>query len=243
MRLLIELESRIKTKIIFPFYLQIQGLMYNLLRNTEFGDIHNKKSYKFFCFSNIFSEKSCSSEFFTKSQVYNLIISSPDKNFLKALCQKFIEKEEITIEQAKFNLKEVKFLNLRFSKNFKIISISPIIIRIPKEKYKDYGISPEPTYPYLFWRPRYPFQAFIKQLEDNIFKKYKEFYHRDIKEFPIFQKFFFKKSVSIPLKIHNRKVNFIGSLWEFHFDFLDKKTKKILEFALDCGFVKITQKN
>ena len=189
-----------------------------------------------FCFSNIFPGRSSHSEFFEKSQSYNLVISSPDKDFLKVLAQNFIKKEEIKIGQAEFALREIKFFNLNIGKNIEFTSTSPIIIRIPKEKYDEYKISPKNSYSFLFWRPQYPLEVFIKQLEANIFKKYKEFFRKDIEEFPIFQKFIFKKSVSIPLKIHNREVNYIGSIWEFHFDFLDKKIKEILEFAIDCGF-------
>lgn len=236
MRLLIKLKSNTRTKVIFPYYIQVQGLIYGLLKNTKFEELHSKGSYKFFCFSNIFPEKSSHSGFFEKNQIYNLIVSSPNKDFLKILAQKFIEREEVKISQNIFDLREVKFFNPSLKENLKIVSVSPIIIRIPKEKYQEYGISLKTPYPSLFWRPKYPFEAFIKQLEDNIFKKYKGYYQEDIKEFPIFQKFFFKKSVSLPIKIHGKKVNFIGSLWEFHFDFLAQKTRNILEFGLDCGF-------
>ncbi len=237
MRILIKLKPKIETKFFFPYYFQIQGLIYNLIKNTKFKEIHNKKVYKFFCFSNIFPEKKSHSDTFRKNQFYNLIVSSPNKNFLKVLTQNFIKREEIKIDKVIFTLKEVRFFNSNINKkNLKIISTSPIIVRIPKKRYQEYRISSKTSYPSLYWRPEYPLEAFIRQLEANIFKKYKEYYQKEIEEFPIFQKFLFKKSVSIPLELHHQKVNFIGSLWEFHFDFLDEKTKEILEFAIDCGF-------
>ena len=239
MRILIKLTPKIETKFFFPYYLQIQGLIYNLIKDTKFSKIHSQKLYKFFCFSNIFPEKNSHSDIFRKTQFYNLIISSPNKDFLKVLAQSFIKREEIKIDKAIFTLKGVKFFDLpikKRKKNLKIISVSPIIIRIPKKRYQEYKISSKTSYPSLYWRPEYPLEAFIRQLEANIFKKYKEYYQKEIEEFPIFQKFLFKKSVSIPLELHHQKVNFIGSLWEFYFDFLDEKTKEILEFAIDCGF-------
>jgi len=238
MRLLVKLKPKIKIGPFFSYYLQIQGLIYNFLKDTEFKKIHDSKLYKFFCFSNIFPEKNSHSDN-SKKSFYNLIISSPNKGFLKVLAQNFIKREEIKIGETIFTLKEIKFFNLpikKRKKSLKIISTSPIIIRIPKKRYQEYGISSKTSYPSLYWRSEYPLEAFIRQLEANIFKKYKEYYQKEIEEFPIFQKFLFKKSVSIPLELHHQKVNFIGSLWEFHFDFLDEKTKEILEFAIDCGF-------
>ena len=238
MRVLIKLKPKIETNFFFPYYLQVQGLIYHLIKNTKFSKIHSQKLYKFFCFSNIFPEKNSQSKIFRKNDLYNLIISSPNKDFLKTLAQNLIEKEEIKIEKAIFILKEIKFfdLSIKKRKKLKIVSVSPIIIRIPKKRYQEYKISSKISYPSLYWRPEYPLEAFLRQLEANIFKKYKEYHQKEIEEFPIFQKLIFKKSVSIPLNLHRQKVNFIGSLWEFHFDFLDEKTKEILEFAIDCGF-------
>ena len=99
---------------------------------------------------------------------------------------------------------------------------------------KKYGIKTK--YSSIYWRPKYPFEIFLKQLEANIFKKYKQFYQKEFEEFPIFQRIIFKRSVSLPLKLHGKRVIFIGSLWEFYFDYLEEKVKDILRFAIDCGF-------
>jgi len=224
MRILIKLKSH-QGIAIFPYFSYIQGLIYSLLKKSKLANLHKKSSYKFFCFSNLFPET---------GKLRNLIISSPNENFLTFIAKKLIEKRKIKIGKENFELKEIKFLTPKLNKNLKIVSVSPIILRIPKRKYSDYNISSK--FPFLYWRPQYPFEVFVRQLESNIFKKYKSFYQKDIEEFTIFQKFIFKKSVSIPLKIHSKKVIYIGSLWEFHFDFLDEKTKEILEFAIDCGF-------
>jgi len=75
MRILIKLEPIAQYQNIFPYYIQIQGLIYNLLKGSKFQDIHNNYSYKFFCFSNIFF----------KDRLANLIISSPNRDFLKII--------------------------------------------------------------------------------------------------------------------------------------------------------------
>ena len=235
MRLLIRLYHKRKIDNLFPHYLQIQGLIYSLLRNSKYKNLHGKKFYKFFCFSNIFLENKSSSKFSQQNQIYNLIVSSPNEDFLKTIAQEFLKKEKVKIKKFEFVVKGLNFFDVTFTDNCKIVSSTPIIIRIPKEKCQEYGI--KSLYSYLFWRPQHPLELFIKQLEANIYKKYKAYYSLSkIKEIPIFQQFLFKKSVSIPLNIHGKKVNFIGSLWEFHFNYLDPRLKKILQFAIDAGF-------
>ncbi len=231
MRLFIKIKSLKNSFYDIQYFLKIQSVVYSILKDTSLNNLHNKNSYKFFCFSNIFPVEN-----FKKDKNYQFIVSSPDQNFINILKKQLEVKKEINIGKNKFLIEKVLGIKPRIVFPLKLITDTPIIVRIPKEKYQEYGIHSSKNYPYLFWRPEYPFQAFIKQIEDNIFKKYRKFYQKETEEFPIFQKFLFKKSVSIPLKIHGQKVNFVGSLWEFHFDFLDQKTKEILELAIDCGF-------
>ncbi|MCX8163707.1 MAG: CRISPR-associated endoribonuclease Cas6, partial [Candidatus Micrarchaeota archaeon] len=111
----------------------------------------------------------------------------------------------------------------------------PIVIRIPRNNYFLYNLKDKKRVEY--WKPNYPISCFLKQLEENIFKKYKLFYNTELEEFPIFEKLKLIKTVATKLPINNNKdVLVIGSIWEFEFENLSKEKKEILEFALDCGF-------
>ncbi|MFZ8830420.1 MAG: CRISPR-associated endoribonuclease Cas6 [Candidatus Aenigmatarchaeota archaeon] len=52
----------------------------------------------------------------------------------------------------------------------------------------------------------------------------------------IFEIFKFRKEVAIPLIINVKEQIVIGSTWSFHFTYLTKEQKEILEFGIDCGF-------
>jgi CRISPR-associated endoribonuclease Cas6 len=215
------------------YYFKIQGLLYSLLKNSQFFKLHDKSSYKFFCFSNIFPLEN-----FIKNKSYKFIISSPSVEFIELLNRKLKEMGQITVGKCVFCVENFQLLRPKLKFPLTIQTVTPIIIRIPKKNYGHYGIKSPKPYPYLYWRPNYSFEAFIGQLEANIFKKYREYFPTEniAEEFPIFQRFLFKKSVAIPLEIHNQRAQFIGSLWNFYFDQLSSQTAKILEFSLDCGF-------
>lgn len=236
MRILLRLEATKDFEYDLKYYHKLQGFVYGLLKDTEYKILHDKRGYKFFCFSNIFPV----SENIKAGEEKNLIISSPSKIFVNFLGEKikkiYEEKIDINIGEMSFKIKRISMFETKLKrKNVRIVSATPIIIRIPERNYDKYGII-ERKKRYVYWRPEYSFEAFIKQLEENLFKKYKEFYNEEIEEFPIFEQFKFKKSLVSHVIINGKEIKMIGSIWEFGFSYLDDKKKKLLEFGIDCGF-------
>lgn len=122
-------------------------------------------------------------------------------------------------------------LNYNLSFPIKIITASPIIIRIPLKRFSEYSEKSNP-YNMIYWRDSYPLDLFIEFLELNLKKKYYEFSNYKIKD-RIFEQFTFKKQVSTRILIGNRFIPIIGSLWEFCF--FKHISQDFQLFALDCG--------
>ena len=218
---------------------KLQGFFYSLFKSTPYEVLHNKPLYKHFCFSNLFPKGDL--EIGTEKM---LIFSSPDKHLVRTVLEKLMEKATsktpINIGEMRFTIKEVKLLSSRLnSPHISLITATPIIIRIPEKNYEKYKIPNEYRKKrYIYWRPQYDFSPFIKQLEENIFKKYKEFYKKEIEEFPLFEAFKFNGMANPRIVIKGREYPLVGSYWEFHFSGLnhDRERRKILEFAMDEGF-------
>ncbi len=235
LRLLIRLGVSKDQRYKYEYHYATQGFIYNLLKDTEFEYIHEKKYYKFFCFSNIFP---ISTEM-KKGDTKYLLISSPNVKFIKEIASKLKDIKHsssiIEIADMKFIVTGYKVFSNRFRReNLRLITATPIIVRIPRYKYEIYGI--DTKYDYLYWRKEYPLELFIKQLEDNLYKKYKMFYAKDIDEKSIINKLCLLKQVSVKLKVHKEEHIVIGTLWEFWFDYVDNDMIKLLRFSLDCGF-------
>jgi len=220
------------------YYHKLHGFIYSLLKGTPYEVLHDKPGFKFFCFSNPFPIKD-----FNPTLKTTILISSPDKVFLKFISDKLREKmdknEAVHIGEMEFFVEEIKAFSIKLKNNARLISATPIIIRIPERNYDKYNIPHEKRKKrYVYWRPEYDFSAFLKQLEENIFKKYKEFYKTGVEEFPVFEQFKFRKPVALRPVIKGKEQLVVGSLWEFYFSGLkyDRRKKKLLEFAIDCGF-------
>ena len=71
------------------YYHKAQGFVYNLLKDTVFDPLHDKKGCKYFCFSNFYS-KECPSKklVFDAGNSANWIISSPLKAFVEVVKEK-----------------------------------------------------------------------------------------------------------------------------------------------------------
>ena len=235
MRLLLKLRTLKDQTYDLKYHHKLQGFIYDLLNGTPYAKLHDRKGYKFFCFSNIFPLENMRT-----GDIRNLIISSPDAGLIEVLNRRLAEAVEeekpANIGEMSFKLEEVRLLKPKLWRSCKLITGTPIVVRIPKENYGKYGIKPPKDYDYVYWRKQYPFKAFIKQLEENLFKKYGEFCRRSLKEFPLFERFMYKKQVCNHVVLGEKEIMILGSVWEFSFNHLNEEQSKILQFGLDCGF-------
>lgn len=173
-----------------------------------------------------------------RGDIRTLIVSSPDKDFIHGLYGKLSEishsPHPVNIGEMQFEIQSINFLKTFINNNTALITGTPIVMRIPKEKYADYGIKSQR--PYEFWRPEHDFNAFVRQLSDNLIKKYNQYNKKDIKQKDLFEMFKFKKSVCVHRIEEGIEQKTIGSLWEFKFNHLDDEQRKILQLGLDSGF-------
>ena len=131
------------------YYSKFQGFIYKQLVDTPYRFLHEKKRYKFFCFSNIFplkiNKKTQKVEDFKEDQTKFWLVSSPDKAFVYILLKKLEELKKqnkvINLGEMSFYLDGIKVIKRRIkSKGVKIKAETPIILRISKRwKHKCKG--------------------------------------------------------------------------------------------------------
>jgi len=234
-RLLIELESSKDCAYDLKYHHKLQGFIYSLLRGTPYEGLHGKRGYKFFCFSNIFPPKDA-----RRGERRRLFISSPDESMINIFEERIRQLQKngglVNVGEMSFKVRGVRMLRSNLPNSCTLITGTPIVVRIPKEKYGFYGIQPPKDYPYVYWRKRYPFDAFIKQLEDNIIKKYNMFYGTSLELMPIFEQFIFQKQICNHVIIGGKEIIVFGSLWKFIFNHLYEEQQNILQFGLNTGF-------
>jgi len=172
-----------------------------------------------------------------------LMISSPDNDFIGAIQERLLAHQGLPVRLGKMTFKvervEHRTVMLPSSTLHEIVLTSgtPIVVRIPPYRWKEYGIQPRKGYRFVYWRSEYTPTAFIRQLEDNMAKKYSEYFSAEEQPgLPLFEKLKFRKQVAVPLRMRGEESTVIGTLWNFHFGQTDEMRQRILQFALDAGF-------
>ncbi len=232
MRLLVTMRAEKSFCYDANYFNKLQGFVYNVMRNSPHSGLHDKKGSKFFCFSNIFPGGKNS--LIEEGSLRSFILSSPDRNFVSAMKESLDDKKEACIGEMLFSINSVKELNIVIKENCVVKTSTPIIIRIPQYMYEEYGISSQRSYE--FWKPEHDFNAFLKQMSENIIKKYNEYYKEHIEEQPLFQQFVYDGSYPVHPIINHKEQTFVGSYWKFIFSCLTKEQLLLLNFAIDCGF-------
>jgi len=219
------------------YHHNLQGFIYRLIKFSGYDGLHDRRGCKFFSFSNLIPP----SRTVQPGSLKNLVIASPDSDFVRAVQSeaKKVEGTVIKIGAMNFRLLDSRLLDARLPEDFeecRLIAGTPIVVRIPRYRLPEYGIKPARDYEYVYWRKDYTPTAFVKQLEENLIKKYKEYCDMEAgTTMPLFEKLRFKKQVAIPLEMKGQEATIIGTLWDFHFNPLNGLKRDILQFGLDAG--------
>jgi CRISPR-associated endoribonuclease Cas6 len=172
--------------------------------------------------------------------VRRFLVSSPDESLIKVFLEQMDKLqssgERVNVGEMSFGVEGVSVLKPRVERSCVLAAGTPIVVRIPRANYARYGIEPPKDYEYVYWRKQYPFDAFVRQLEDNLFKKYNMFHNTRLEAFPIFEQFTFQKQVCNHLVIDGREVKIFGSIWRSPTSGLSEERWGILQFGLDSGF-------
>lgn len=237
MRLLVSLKAANAQSYERLYHHKLQGWIYELLRVSGFGTVHDKEGYKFICFSNLFPIRDMPA-----GARANLLIASPNKAMIASLegTLRAIAASEtrIHIGEMSFDLLDLTRLDTQLEgRTLRVMTATPVIIRIPERNYDRYGIpESERKRRYVYWRPKYPFDAFLKQLSENLIKKYNEFHGTDIDTPDLFEQFVFRRPTATKVVIDGREYVLVGSMWEFIWSSLTGQQRTLLTFGLDAGF-------
>ena len=215
----------------------LQSLVYSLIDSAGFRHIHDLPigEPRFFNFSQLFK---------TRKGHLNLIITSPNDNLIINIDEILQKYTKLKLNGHLLNVTNTKVIQKESNlTNIKIKTETPIIVRIPKENFRNYQLVLEKDYPYFYWRPlknvNIPLDPFVKQLESRIYKLYKIYYENfNIPEKSIFETFNYIKSIDFPYNKNGNKIHRIGTLWEFKpYACIDGK---LINFILDTGLGELT---
>ena len=213
------------------FHLGTQGYLYNKLKESNFYNIHDKKSYKPFCFSGIFPVFNQRIE---EEYNYSLIISSPKKELIDFFMLNIITGEKVNFGEYFFEIIDLK-VEKDILKNFDMLETTNMVsITKKNEKGRPYSIN--------FSKNE---KEFLDYLRKNCIKKYNYYNNEDLPlDYDIFGKSIIKLkenskeiiSIKMPESQKEKGFTIMGCPIEIKLSHLTKIQRDILNCVYDAGF-------
>lgn len=199
----------------------IQGFIYNLLQNTEYGEKHDEPRFKFFTFSDVFIDSKGRPSF---------IISSPHSGFIRAIHESLRERKRVYIGKIEAEVAGVKRIRLPLRRSFQ--TGSPVVLYRNQEEDE-----------YFKLHEHRDLMFFLNRLRENAEKKYNAFYNDDfILEGPIFDRLIPKVrkngKLDVYVKVVKNGIPFavIGSNWELlEKERIKPEERRFYRFIMDAG--------
>lgn len=237
LRLLIDLRAVGAFPYDLAYHRGLQGFIYRLLKQAGYAGLHDRAGPKFFTFSNIIPP----SRWVPADSRRKLIVASPDEPLIRAMHGEVRTFGGVHVETSRmtFRVEGSRLLDARLPDGYGEIVLTagtPIVIRIPRYRLEEYGIVAPANYDYVYWRKEHTPTPFIKQLEENLLKKYREYTGKEVDEDPFVGKLGFKKQVAVPLRTDGKETTIIGTLWDFYLQPLNGQKRDLVQFGLDAGF-------
>jgi len=146
----------------------LSAIIYDLIDDTTFAsNLHSSKSFKYFCFSNIYINKMkrVDGGFISQNGRMNFIISSPYDKLITEIVNGIIKKSKITFLGQQLDIVKCEILKEpNFTSPMEFKTLSPIIVTTLKEidgTLKEWDLPPG--------------NAFFNGIANNLIKKYLKF--------------------------------------------------------------------
>ncbi|AXH10457.1 CRISPR-associated endoribonuclease Cas6 [Malaciobacter halophilus] len=199
---------------------------FSMLKNDKLKDFHQQKGYKYYSFGGFYPlEKD---KLYKKGRVYKFTLRSLDERFIDSL-------STLLKENINNHFLQIVETNKKIVKQFfitELYSVTPVIVSLPRQKGEKQ----------MFWSIKDDIFILQKQLQNNLLKKYKSFYEKDLEPTQNFIQLFEIKnqkpqSIYFTKKINDKKeqkVRLFGNKFKIIVN-EDEISQKLAFTALACG--------
>lgn len=227
MRVLLKLDS-LKDQAYNPSYhVDLQGAVYRKLEEAGLEDVHDNRPFKYFSFSNVFPPKDAN-----KGDSRTFILASSSRKVVEKFGEQ-AEGDRLEFGEQQFSVKDVSRISVDPGEKGKMITGTPIVVRMDKDKAAEYGI--EGDHQQIYWKQEHNSQAFIDRIEENLAHKYESYYNREAPERPYFTGYKPRKEVAVPLKYAEGTTTVVGTTWELEYECPNREMYRLIQMAYDSG--------
>lgn len=229
MRCLIQLSALKDQAYRVDYHVKLQGVIYRILERAGRDDIHDNEPFKFLTFSNIFPPRDMN-----EGDDRTLIIASPNEPLIDDIATAVAEMGRIEPGNQQYTVDHITTFQVDPGEQGRMITGTPIVVRIPADQCADYGIDPS-DYDDVYWRLEHNSEAFIDSIENNLAHKYEEYYGRNPPDRPYFTSYSPRKQVSIPRHYEDERAPTIATTWVLGYECSTREMHRLIRMAYSAG--------
>lgn len=230
MRCLIKLEAAQDQAYTPAYHVKLQGVLYKILNKAGYEFIHRERPFKFVTFSNIFPPSDM-----VEGDERTWIVASPNEELIGAFSDAIRQLGVLEVGDQRYYVRHTTEFELTPDEKGYAETGTPIVVRIPAGRCKEYGIENEEDYDDVYWRLEHPRDAFVEEVERNLAAKYRTYYDEEPPERPYFTNFDPRKEVAVPLHYDDERVQVIGTTWELGYECRTRPMYRIIKMAYSAG--------
>jgi CRISPR-associated endoribonuclease Cas6 len=210
------------------YHAKLQGALYSILDEAGYGFIHRERPFKFVTFSNIFPP-----EDMEEGDSRTWLVAGPHDDLIKDVADVLRGRHDLRVGDRRYYIDGVTTFDISPDREGRMETATPIIVRIPDWRCREYGIDPE--YDDVYWVHDHPTEAFKTEIERNLASKYEEYYDEEPPDRPYFTDYVPRRDVALPVHYEDRRVQVIGTTWEFGYETSTREMYRLVKLAFDAG--------
>jgi len=212
------------------YHVKLQGVLYDVLDEAGYEFVHRERPFKFVTFSNVFPPIDM-----TDGDERTWLVASPNEALIEAVSDVLRRREHIHVGDRRYRVNETTTFGLTPAESGRMETGTPIVVRIPAGRCKEYGIDNEEDYDDVYWRTGHPHHPFVEEVGRNLADKYREYHDEEPPERPYFEDLEPRKTVAVPLHYDDRTVQVVGTTWELGYECKTRRMYRLIEMAFDAG--------
>lgn len=240
MRLLVRLRADRDAAYNSEYHHKLRGVIWNALSDTDYASLHGNRENVSFSYSNPFPVKPISA-----GDERHVIIASPHDGLIETLYEKFDEGTPFNIGEMPFTVTDRTPLDVDVGEpgdSGILRTDTGVYVRLPEERWDDYGIDPEPNAEEIGWTPSHSLGLFLKRIRENLAWKH-DTVHADYlnnvnAETELFHDVNHQKTYSVDIPVGSEPsydYTFVVSKWDFKYTVRNDDHRRWLNLLLDSG--------
>lgn len=240
MRVLFRLKAEADAVYDSSYHHKLRGVFWSKLQDTPYTSLHGDSESVTFAYSNPFPVYPI-----TSGDERNVLLASPHTGLVEAIADSFEPGDEFNIGEMEFSVQDISTLAVDVGEpgsSGVLRTDTGVYVRLPSERWEEYGITPEYDAEQISWVPDYSIGLFLQRIRENLKWKHEtvfdDYLQNVTPETELFNGIERKETYPITVPVSSGagyEYTFIVTKWRFGYRVRNDNHRRWLNLLLSAG--------